>query len=109
MTKRKKDKVQDPVIEVMPEPVPAQWVLKQVEVMVMEEATGLPTRRMATVLEVYTPVGVHISFWEGDSSMAMAKEMNRLAQFNKLGIWDPNRNVPSNGDGGLHVPGEPDR
>jgi hypothetical protein len=95
-------------IEVMPEPVPAQWVLKQIEVFMQEEDSALPVRKLATVLEIYTPVGVHISFWADDSSAAMAKEMNRLANFNRLGIWDPQAD-PARRNGGATAPGEANR
>lgn len=71
-----------PMLEVPPGLVPTQYVIEQV---------GLANGMIATILSLYTPTGVHITFWPEDSAVGFGKEMLATGQATKSGLILPEK------------------
>lgn len=70
-------------IEVPPGMVPTQYIIDQ--------ATMGPQALLVTVLSLYTPVGVHITFWPEASAEVLGKELMNSGRMTKGGLHLPRR------------------
>jgi hypothetical protein len=74
----------DSDISVRPAPLPVQWKARQATLV---NSDG--ERTMCLVLELFTPLGIIVTFWDPDSGFALAKEVKRVSNLNQLGLIDP--------------------